>query len=72
MSHTPAFKFHAVAESRSFILEIEAAQEYEVKKYLSKIFNLINSEIRFKQVLRKVIINQEKFKKEEKLLFNSL
>lgn len=72
MSQPRTFKFHAVAESRSFIVEIKSAQEYEVKKHLSKIFSLINSEIRFKQVLRKVIINQEKFEREEKLLFNSL
>lgn len=67
-----AFKFKTIAGSRSFVLQVEAAQERAAMTYLSKIFNLINSEIRFKQVLRKVIVNQEKFEREEKLLFNSL
>lgn len=65
-------EFKTVAGSRSFLLQVEAAQEREAKMYLSKIFNLISSEIRFKQVLRKVIVNQEKFEREEKLLFSSL
>jgi hypothetical protein len=66
------FTFQVMGQSRSFNLLTNGAQESEVRRYLSKIFSLIDSEIRFKQVLRKMIVNQEKFEMEERLLFNSL
>jgi hypothetical protein len=66
------FIFQVMAGSRTFVLQYAADQESEVKSYLNQVFSLINAEIRFKQVLRKVIVNQEKFEKEERLLFNSL
>lgn len=66
------FIIQAVSGSRTFVLQYAADQESEVKGYLSKVFSLINAEIRFKQVLRNVIANQERFEREERLLFNSL
>ncbi|MEX2594544.1 MAG: hypothetical protein WD426_17370 [Anditalea sp.] len=59
-------------EERNFTLQFDASSEGEAKKYLSKVLNIIEDEARFKQVLRKVIANQEKFKLEEKLLFKEL
>ncbi len=67
-----SFDLQADVKSRNFTLRLEVGQEATAKTYLSKILALINTEIRFKQVLRKVIVNQEKFEKEERLLFNSL
>ena len=59
-------------KTRSFSLRLEEDQEAEVKNYLKPLFVLIKSEVRFKQVLRKVLLNQEKFEREEKLLYRSL
>lgn len=56
--------------SRNFTLRFQ--QDGEAREYLSKVFGILYREIRFKQVLRKVIANEEKFKLEERLLFNEL
>lgn len=61
----------ALPKARNFSLKVVLGQESEAKVYLSKLFAIIESEIRFKQVLRKIIINQEKFEREERLLYNS-
>ena len=66
------FVFQAVPQAKNFSLKLEVGQESEVQIYLSRLFAIIDSEIRFKQVLRKVIINQDKFEREERLLYNSL
>lgn len=71
-SRPRSFSFQAVTQSRSFMVEFEVSQEAEVKDYLSKILRIADAELRFKQVLRKVIINQEKFEREQKLLFMEL
>lgn len=55
-----------------FTLIFDTLDQSEAKIYLSKILTLIEKEVRFKQVLRKVILNQKKFKSEEKLLFNEM
>ncbi|HLT06179.1 MAG TPA: hypothetical protein VK014_01565 [Cyclobacteriaceae bacterium] len=67
-----SFTLNAAVQSRSFNLQWKEPKEPEVRNYLVKVLDLISAEIRFKQVLRKVIANQEKFEKEERLLFNSL
>ncbi|AGA78716.1 hypothetical protein Echvi_2469 [Echinicola vietnamensis DSM 17526] len=61
-----------IHENRSFTLKFYKKNEAVAKEYLEKIFRIVNDEIRFKQVLRKVLINQEKHRLEEKLLFNEL
>lgn len=66
------FIFQALLQTRNFSLKLEVGRESEVKIYLSRLFAIIDSEIRFKQVLRKVIVNQDKFEREERLLYNSL
>lgn len=67
-----SFTLQAAVKTRNFTLQLEAGQEAATKIYLGKILALLNAEIRFKQVLRKVIDNREKFEREERLLFNSL
>jgi len=67
-----SFILQAVPKTRNFSLQFEVGQEQEVNSYLSRLFAIIESEIRFKQVLRKVIANQERFEREERLLFNNL
>lgn len=59
-------------KTRSISLELEENQEVAVRNYLKPLFALIQSEVRFKQVLRKILVNQEKFERAEKLLFRSL
>ncbi|QDH79677.1 hypothetical protein FKX85_11775 [Echinicola soli] len=61
-----------IHENRSFTLKFYKKNEAVAKQYLEKIFRIVNEEIRFKQVLRKVLINQEKHRLEEKLLLNEL
>ncbi|AWW31939.1 hypothetical protein DN752_18340 [Echinicola strongylocentroti] len=61
-----------IHENRSFTLKFYKKNEEVAKRYLEKIFKIVNEEIRFKQVLRKVLVNQEKHRLEEKLLFNEL
>ena len=61
----------ALPKERNFSLQLEVGMESEARMYLSRLFAIIDSEIRFKQVLRKIIINQEKFEREERLLYNS-
>lgn len=66
------FTIRSEQNSRSFVLQFEVSQEAEVRRYLDQILNLIKDEMRFKRVLRQVISNQEKFEREEKLLFTEL
>lgn len=61
-----------IHETRSFTLKFYKNNEEIAKQYLEKIFKIVREEIRFKQVLRKVLINQEKHRLEEKLLLNEL
>lgn len=66
------FTIQSEDNSRSFVLQFEVSQEAGVRGYLDQILNLIKDEMRFKRVLRQVISNQEKFEREEKLLFTEL
>nr|WP_215223403.1 hypothetical protein [Echinicola shivajiensis] len=61
-----------IHEKRSFSLKFYKNNESVAKEYLEKIFKIVNEEIRFKKVLKKVLVNQEKHRLEEKLLFNEL
>ncbi|MBD8487469.1 hypothetical protein IFO69_01795 [Echinicola sp. CAU 1574] len=61
-----------IHDKRSFTLKFYKRNEEVAKEYLEKIFKIVNQEIRFKQVLRKVLINEKKHRLEEKLLFNEL
>jgi|GEM_PF-1250728 len=61
-----------IHETRSFTLKFYQANEEVAKQYVQKIFKIVSEEIRFKQVLRKVLVNQEKHRLEEKLLLNEL
>ncbi|WP_186756436.1 hypothetical protein [Echinicola salinicaeni] len=61
-----------VHEKRSFSLKFYKNNESVAKEYLEKVFRIVNEEIRFKKVLRKVLVNQEKHRLEEKLLLNEL
>lgn len=67
-----AFKLLVKPQSKIFTFVYNIQDEAEAKEYLSKVFNMVRKEIRFKQVLRKVLFNQEKFRREEKLLFNEM
>lgn len=58
--------------SKSFALRYDKEREIEVRDLLFKVLGIVDAEARFKQVLRKVIVNQEKFNREEKLLFKEL
>ncbi|GGZ26205.1 hypothetical protein GCM10007049_18530 [Echinicola pacifica] len=62
----------SVHETKSFTLKFYNKNEAVAKKYLEKLFKIVEDELRFKQVLRKVLVNQERHKLEEKLLFNEL
>jgi hypothetical protein len=62
----------ADTKDRSFTFIFDVESEIESFKYLVEILRIVEEEVRFKQVLRKVIINQEKFELEEKLLFHEL
>lgn len=66
------FELQADSKLKSFKLIYHAEGEAEAKDYLSKVLGIVKAEARFKQVLRKVIVNQEKFLREEKLLFMEL
>ena len=57
---------------KGFVLKFVVGMEEEVSGYLAKVFDVIKAEIRFKQVLRELINNQERFLLEERLLFNQL
>lgn len=59
-------------KAKCFVLKFDVGMENEISAYLSKAIDLIKAEIRFKQVLRKLIDNQERFNREERLLFNQL
>lgn len=59
-------------EVKGFVLKFVVGMEDEVSRYLAKVLDMIKAEIRFKQVLRKLIANQERFLLEERLLFNQL
>ncbi|GAB3660793.1 hypothetical protein GCM10028791_34860 [Echinicola sediminis] len=61
-----------IHETRSFTLKFYKSNEAIAKKYVEKVFKMVGEEIRFKQVLRKVLANQEKHQLEERLLFNDL
>lgn len=43
-----------------------------VKSYLQKIFGIVEEEIRFKSILKKIIQNQQRFENEEQLLKKEL
>jgi|SRR5690606_18909138 len=60
------------ANKRSFTFTFDLEFESEALEYLVNVLKIVEEEVRFKQVLRKVIINQEKFVLEEKLLFHEL
>ena len=67
-----AFKLQVNSKLKSFAFLYDKLDEEEAKEYLKKVLNLVRKEIRFKQVLRKVLFNQEKFSREEKLLFSEM
>ena len=66
------FNIQSDGNSRTFTLRYSADQEAEVKSYLHLVLSLIRAEVRFRQVLRQVLVNQEKFEMEERLLFRNL
>jgi hypothetical protein len=70
--HGSPFRLLVNSPLKSFTFAYDIQDEAEARIYLSKVLNLVRKEIRFKQVLRKVIYNQEKFKREEKLLFSEM
>lgn len=67
-----AFSLQTNNSLKSFSLKFDTAIEAEAKEYLSRVLHIISAESRFKRVLRKIITNQEKFEREEKLLFTEL
>lgn len=67
-----ALRIQVNSALKSFTFVYDKRDEAEAKEYLSKVLSLVRKEIRFKQVLRKVIFNQEKYKREEKLLFSEM
>ena len=70
--YAKAFWLQVNSKLKSFVFEYDNQDEAEAKEYLSKVLNLVRKEIRFKQVLRKIIYNQDKHRREEKLLFGEL
>lgn len=66
------FTIQSDGNKRSFTVRFSADQEAEVKSYLHLVLSLIRAEVRFRQVLRQVLVNQEKFEMEERLLFRNL
>src|SRR5690606_18475439 len=71
-SGAPSNLIQADTKERSFTYIVNVESETESLKSFVDILKIVEEEVRFKQVLRKVIINQEKFKLEEKLLFHEL
>lgn len=59
-------------KEKTFTFKFDASAEEGAKEFLTKVLKILEDEARFKQVLRKIIKNQEKFKLEEKLLLNEL
>lgn len=67
-----ALRLQVDSRLKCFTFVYGLQDEAEAGEYLSKVFNLVRKEIRFKQVLRKIIYNQDKHRREEKLLFGEL
>ncbi len=59
-------------KGKSFLLKLAAGGESELRRYLSRVLDIVKAEIRFKKILRELIANQERFVLEERLLFNQL
>ena len=57
---------------RSFAFKYKASAEGEAKSYLVRLLGIIQKEVRFKQVLGKLMENQVKFQQEETLLIAGL
>jgi hypothetical protein len=70
--HPSSIFLDAHTKEKYFILQFDTSSEGKAREYLSKVFKIIEDEFRFKLLLKKVISNQEKFIREEKLLFNEL
>lgn len=58
--------------SKIIFLRFDKAEERGAYQYISRVLSIIDEEVRFRQVLRKVIENQQRFVLEEKLLLNEL
>ncbi|HLU89406.1 MAG TPA: hypothetical protein VKZ51_06190 [Cyclobacteriaceae bacterium] len=58
--------------SKIIFLRFDKADETGAYQYISRVLSIIDEEVRFRQVLRKVIENQQRFVLEEKLLLNEL
>ncbi|MDO9554732.1 hypothetical protein [Rhodonellum sp.] len=59
-------------ELGNFTLKFYASNSETVKSYLQKIFGIVEEEIRFKSILKKIIQNQQRFENEEQLLKKEL
>jgi len=59
-------------ELGNFTLKFYASNSETVKDYLQKIFGIVEEEIRFKSILKKIIQNQQRFENEEQLLKKEL
>lgn len=57
---------------RKFSIEYEAHAERKAKSYLARLLGIVQEERRFKQVLGKLLKNQEKSRQEEALLMAGL
>lgn len=58
--------------SKIIFLRFDKAEETPAYQYISRVLSIIDEEVRFRQVLRKVIENRQRFVLEEKLLLNEL
>lgn len=72
VGHGSAFRLQVNSKLKSFTFRYGLQDEAEAGVYLSKVLNLVRKELRFKQVLRKIIYNQDKFRREEKLLLGEM
>ncbi|WP_194774482.1 hypothetical protein [Pararhodonellum marinum] len=61
-----------IKEKDQFVVKYYESDAQVVRTYLSGIFSLVEGEQRFKSLLKKIIINQEKFRNEEALLQKEL
>ncbi|MDN3670223.1 hypothetical protein QWY93_12900 [Echinicola jeungdonensis] len=70
--HPKEVFIESIHEKRYFTLKYYQSNEGIAKAYVNKLFKLIEDEIRFKKVLKKIIQNQKKHQLEESLLYSEL
>lgn len=59
-------------EDKSIFYTFESKRIREIEQFFTRVLTLLQKEVRFKQVLKEVIANRQRFKAEQSLLQSSL